>query len=259
MIKRDDTNPNEEVIDLGLVFSLLWKHVALILTCGIICAAALFVCARMFLTPKYQANALLFVNNSTLNIGSLDLGATNFTNATNYVETYVEILKSRSNMELVIEQSGVPYTYEQLRKMVSSSAVNSTGLFRVSVTSSNPEEARTLVNLIATILPDKVSEIINNTSIKVVDYAVTPHSRVSPSYIKFTGIGLLLGMILCSGVILLIAYFDDEIHNEDYLLTTYQHPILASIPDLTSKSAGKYGYYYGGTAYGKSTRKGGVG
>ncbi len=259
MIKRDDTNPNEEVIDLGLIFSLLWKHVALILTCGIICASALFLYARMFITPKYQANALLFVNNSSLSIGSLDLGTTNLNNAASYVNTYVEILKSRSNMELVIEQSGVPYTYEQLRNMVSSTPVNTTGLFQVSVTSPNPEEARTLVNLIATILPDKVGEIINNTSIKVVDYAVTPHSRVSPSYIKYTGIGLLLGMVLCSGVILLIAYFDDEIHNEDYLLTTYQHPILASIPDLNSKSAGKYGYYYGGTAYGKSARKGGAG
>ena len=257
MIRKDDTNPNEEVIDLGLVISLLWKHIALILTCGIICAAALFMYARMFITPKYQANALLFVNNSTLNIGSLDLGATNLTNVSSYVDTYVEILKSRSNMELVIDQSGLPYSYEELRRMVSATAVNTTGLFQVSVTSPNPEEARTLVNLIATLLPDKVGEIINNTSIKVVDYAVTPHSRVSPNYIKYTGIGLLLGIILCSGIILLVAYYDDEIHNEDYLLTTYQHPILASIPDLTSKSSSKYGYY-GGAAYGKSARKGGV-
>ena len=82
MIKKDATNPNEEVIDLGLIISLLWKHAALILTCGILCAAALFFAARMFITPKYQANALLFVNNSTLNIGSLDLGATNLTNVT---------------------------------------------------------------------------------------------------------------------------------------------------------------------------------
>ena len=258
MIKKDNTNSDEEVIDLGAVLGLLWKHFAIILTCGILCAAAMFMCARMFITPKYQANALLFVNNSSLNIGNLDLGTTNLNNASSYVNTYLEILKSRSNMELVIEQSGVPYTDEQLRKMVSATSVNTTGLFQISVTSTNPEEARSLVNLIAAILPDKVGEIINNTSIKVVDYAVTPHSRVSPSYIKFTGIGLLLGIILCSGVVLLIAYFDDEIHNEDYLLTTYQHPILASIPDLTSKSSGKYGYYYGGSAYGKSARKGGA-
>ena len=43
-------------------------------------------------------------------------------------------------MELVIEQSGVPYSYEQLRQMVSATAVNTTGLFQVSVTSPNPEE-----------------------------------------------------------------------------------------------------------------------
>ena len=92
MIKRDDTNPNEEVIDLALIFSLLWKLAALILTCGILCAAALFLAARMFITPKYQANALLFVNNSSLSIGSLDLGTTNLNNAASYVNTYVEIL-----------------------------------------------------------------------------------------------------------------------------------------------------------------------
>ena len=257
-MKKEDINSNEEVIDLGLIFSLLWKHVALILTCGIIGAAALFMYARMFITPRYQANALLFVNNSTLSIGSLDVGTTNLNNATSYVSTYVEILKSRSNMELVIEQSGVPYNYEQLRSMVSANAVNTAGLFQVSVTSPNPEEARTLVNLIATILPDKVGEIINNTSIKVVDYAVTPHSRVSPNYIKYAGIGLLLGIVLCSGIILLIAYFDDEIHNEDFLLNAYHYPLLASIPDLTARSSGKYGSYYGSSAYAKSSRKRGV-
>ena len=243
MIKKDAANPNEEVIDLGLILSLLWKHVALILTCGIICAAALFLAARMFITPKYQANALLFVNNSTLNIGSLDLGTTNLTNASSYVNTYVEILKSRSNMELVIEQSGVPYSYEQLRQMVSATAVNTTGLFQVSVTSPNPEEARTLANTIAVILPDKISDIVANSSVEVVDYAVTPHTRVSPSYIKYAAIGLLAGIVLASAVVLVISYFDDVIHDEDYLLQSFDAPILATIPDLMAKSTKKYGYY----------------
>ena len=255
---NSNSNNTEEFLDLGKIFALLWKHVILILTCGIIVAAALFMYARMFITPRYEASALFFVNNSTLSIGSLDIGTTSISNAASYVDTYVQILQSRTNMELVIEESGVPYTYEQLRGMVSAKAVNATGLFRVTVNSANPEEARTLVNLIAAILPDKVAEIVSNSSIKIVDYAVTPHSRVSPNYIQYAGIGLLLGIVLCSGVILLIAYFDDQIHDEDYLLNNYQYPILATIPDLMSKSAGKYGYYYGSSAYGKSTRKGGV-
>ena len=142
--------------------------------------------------------------------------------------------------------------------MISASAVNSTGLFQISVTSVNPEEARAIANTIAGILPDKISDIVANSSVEVVDYAVTPHERVSPSYIKYAAVGLLLGMVLCSGIVILIDFMDDIIHDEDYLLQNYQVPVLATIPDLTAKTSKKYGYY-GSSAYGAaSVRKGGV-
>ena len=111
------------------------------------------------------------------------------------------------------------------------------------MSSTNPEEARNLANVIAVILPDKISEIVANSSVEVVDYAVTPHSRVSPSYMKYAAVGLLLGMILCSAVVLLISYFDDVIHDEDYLLQNFDAPVLATIPDLMAKTPKKYGYY----------------
>ena len=255
---RDIKSRFEEFFDIGKLIGLLWKHVVLILTCGIIGATALFLYARTTLTPMYQANALLFTNSNTISIGSYEVGNSYLRDESNYITTYIEIMRSRSNMELVKEQSGLPYSVGALRGMVSASVVTPTGLFRISVTSRNPEEARMLVNLIATILPDKVAEIVNNTSIKVVDYAETPQYRAFPNYIRYAEMGLLIGMALCAAVILLIAYFDDEIHNEDYLLNTYEYPVLASIPDLTSKSSGKYGYYYGGSAYGKSAKRGGV-
>ena len=248
----------DELFDIGKLIALMWKHVVLILTCGIIGAAALFLYARTSLTPLYQASTLLFVNSNTVSVGSYEFGTTSIYNSASYIDTYIQILRSRSNMELVIEQSKVPYSVGQLRGMVSASPVNETGLFRIMVTSPNPEEARTLVNLVSTILPDKVAEIVNNSSIKIVDYAETPQSRVSPNYIRYAMRGFLEGIVLCAGVILLIAYFDDEIHNEDYLLNAYEYPILASIPDLTSKSSGKYGYYYGSGAYGKRAKRGGV-
>ncbi len=258
-MKMEDLNSYfEEFFDPKRLLALLWKHIVLILTCGLLCAALMFTRTRMFSTPIYQATALLFVNTNTVSVGSIELGTGSIYTSQSYIETYLQILQSRSNMELVIQQSGVPYSYGQLRGMVSAYPVEGTGLFRIAVTSSNPEEARTLANLIATILPDKVAEIVNNTSIKVVDYAVTPQSRISPNYIHQAEIGFLTGAVLCAGVILLIAFFDNEIHNEDYLLKNFSYPVLATIPDLTSKSAGKYGYYYGGSAYGKSAKRGGV-
>lgn len=256
MNKSVNTNNNEEeYIDLLQVFRVLWKNAALILLVGTIFAAAAFFYARLFVTPKYQANALFYVNNSTLSLNSAVKISTGELNAaSDLVDTYVAIMQSRANMELVIEESGVNYTYEQLREMVDAKSVNSTGLFQVIVTSSNPEEARTLANVIAAILPEKIADIVANSSVEVVDYAVTPHTRVSPSYFKYAAIGLLLGMVLTAGLVLLIDWMDDVIRDEDYLLQHYNAPVLATIPDLTARTPKKYGYY--GSE--QKARKGGV-
>lgn len=248
----------ELTIDLLQVFRLLWKYIVLILIVAMIGAVLLFFYARMFVTPKYEANALFYVNNSTFSLSSAVRISTGELNAAaDLVDTYVAIMQSRANMEQVIEESGVNYTYEQLRQMVSAKAVNSTGLFQVTVRSTNPEEARNLANVIATILPAKISDIVSNSSVVVVDYAVTPHARVSPSYTKYAAIGFLLGAVLCSAVILIISFFDDVIHDGDFLLENFNEPLLASIPDLTARGSGKYGKYgyYGAS---EKAKKGGV-
>ena len=248
-------NQEEEYIDLGHVLQVLWKQIIPILLTGILFAALMFGFARFFVTPKYEANALFYVNNSTFSLSSaVAITTGELSAASDLVDTYVAILQSRANMELVLEQSGVGYTYEQLREMISAKAVNSTGLFQITVTSTKPDEARTLANTIAAILPDKISDIVANSSVEIVDYAVTPHERVSPSYIKYAAIGLLFGMVLCSGIVLLADYMDDVIHDEDYLVQNYDVPVLATIPYLTAKSAKKYGYGY----YGAAPKKGGV-
>lgn len=251
---NNTNNVEEEYIDLGRIIRVLWKYVVLILIVGIIFAALLFFYAQLFVTPMYEANALFYVNNSTFSLSSaVRISTGELSAASDLVDTYVAILQSRANMELVLQESGADYTYEELREMVSAKAINSTGLFQVTVKSSNPEEARALANVIAVILPEKISDIVANSSVEVVDYAVTPHTRVSPSYYKYAAIGLLLGMVLCSALVLLADFFDDVIHDEDYLLENFDAPVLATIPDLTAKTPKKYGYY--GSSTGK---KGGV-
>ena len=140
----------EEYIDLMHVAAELWKHVVGILLTGMLFAALMFGYARMFVTPKYEANALFYVNNSTFSLSNAAAAITTgeLSAASDLVDTYVAILQSRANMELVLEKSGATYTIDQLRRMISAEAVNSTGLFRVTVTSRNPEEARNLAKIL---------------------------------------------------------------------------------------------------------------
>lgn len=253
----------EDVIDLLQIVKTLWKHAAIILLTGVVAAGAFFFYARGFVAPRYEANVLFYVNNSSISIGStsVNISTGELNAASSLVGTYVAILQSRANMETVIQQSGLNLSYEQLRKMVSARAVNSTGLFQITVASSNPEYARMLANIIADVLPDKISDIVLNSDVKVVDYAVTPRARSAPNYTNYALGGLLAGMFFAAVLVLLRKAMDTIIHDEDYLSQTYEAPILATIPDLLSRSSHKYGYgygYYSSASKANKDKKGGM-
>ena len=103
----------------------------------------------------------------------------------------------------MIEESGIPYTVEELNrnKMISASAVKGTGVFSVTVTSKSPTEAELIANTIAKVLPERIADIIEGSDVRIVDYAIVPAHRSSPSYTKNTAIGGLLGVVLVAGII----------------------------------------------------------
>ena len=220
-------------IDLLALARAVWKRIWAVIAAVLVGAAAAFSYAEFFITPLYEAKAMLYVNNSSISVGStsFSISSGDLTAAQSLVQTYIVILKSRQSLEAVIEQ---PYTYEQLASMVSASAVNETEIFEVTVTDADPEEAELIANTIADILPDKIAEIVEGSSVRIVDYAVVPAYPVSPSVTKYTLIGFLLGGVLSVGVIVLMELLNESIRSEDYLIQTYNLPILAVVPAMTA-------------------------
>jgi hypothetical protein len=54
---------------------------------------------------------------------------------------------------------------------------------------------------------------------------------------------LLMGPIVSVIVIAISAMMDDRIHDEEYVLQTYDYPILAKVPDLLTTGSKSYSYY----------------
>ena len=116
--------------------------------------------------------------------------------------------------------------------MVTAAPVNDTEIFEITVTDADPQEAELIANTIADVLPDKISDIVEGSSVRVVDYAVVPVFPVSPSVTKYAMIGVLLGGVLSVGVIVLMELLNESIRSEDYLIQTYDLPILAVVPTM---------------------------
>lgn len=220
-------------LDILRLLGALWHRLWAIILSGLIFAGAGFAVSSYAIAPKYEAEALMYVNNSSSSLGSssFSISSSELTAAQSLADTYIIILKTRSTLNKVITEEKLDYTYDELYEMVSSEAVNGTEVFSIRVTSEDPQEARRIANAIARILPEKISDVVDGSSVRVVDYAVAPEESVSPDIVKFTAVGFLAGALFACVIIVIRAMLDTLIHDEEYLIETYHFPVLAVIPD----------------------------
>ena len=239
---------DEIEIDLLKLAELLLHKAKILIAATILIAAAAFGITYFLITPLYTSSALMYVNNSGFTVGSTSFSITSgeLSAAQSLVDTYGVILKSRTTLEDVIRRDNLNYTYEELYGMVTTSSVNGTEIFRINVTSADPAEAERIANTIADMLPEKIASIVEGSDVRIVDYAVIPSSRTSPSFTKNTMIGALVGFVFAAAVIILRYLLDETIHTEDYLTQTYPNiPLLTVVPDMARGGKGKEsGDYY---------------
>lgn len=235
-----------EELDLwDLLASLLRRAWAIVLV-AVLGGVIAFGYTYYMVAPLYKASTLLYVNNATLSVGSqsVSITASQLSTAQRLVDTYIVILKSRSVLNDVIEEGDLPYSYEGLRGMISADAVNSTEVFQVVVTCGDPQMAEHIANTIAEVLPDRIADIMAGSDVRIVDYAVVPSSRSSPSYTRNATMGALIGAALCVGLLVLIYLLDDQIHSEEYLTQNFPDiPLLSVIPDMAPGRSRSGGYY----------------
>ncbi len=254
-IKENKNIANEShiyVIDMRHILKSLLRRAWLIVLSGIIAGVIGFAIPTFTIAPTYSSSIMLYVNNSSISLGNTNfsISSSQISAAQSLVKTYGVILNNRTTLERIIQKTGVSYTYKELSGMITSAPSNDTEIMRVTVTSTDPYEAAEIANCIAEILPIRISEIIDGASMEVIDSAIPVLTKVGPSITKYTAVFMVLGVLLCTAVLVVLALLDDTIHDEEYILQTYDYPILAKIPDLLNSGNNKYGYSvsYGSTS-----------
>lgn len=232
-------------IDLKrLLMALLYRWWIIVLAV-ILCGTATFCYAWFGITPVYSSSVKLYVNNNY--VDSPGYSSAQITAAKDLASTYMVILESRTVLDVVSKKLDGRYSYGQLKSMVSASSINETEVFQVKVTCANYKDAAIIANHIADVLPEKITAIVEGSSVRVVDYAVENPNQVAPSYQKYTLLGAAIGLVLSVVVIVLADIMDTTIKSEEYLIQAYgKYPLLAVIPGTESSSGyGKKGYYRG--------------
>lgn len=228
----------------ALIVFILKKFWIIVLV-AVAFGAVSFYITKFVMTPQYRATIRLYVNNrieASSTLTSSDVSASK-----SLVDTYITIIKSDSIIDSIAKKTDNKYANGQLKEMLSAKSINGTEVFEVSITGPSPEECADIANMIADFVPDKISEIVDGSSLKIVDRAKVPSSPISPKIPRNVAEAVLLGIVLSCILIFYIFISDTTIYSEDDIKEFCTLPILGVLPDFNRVNKSKYGYYsYGG-------------
>ncbi|MDR1600481.1 MAG: polysaccharide export protein [Oscillospiraceae bacterium] len=227
----------ESEIDLLELFYRMLENIWYIV--GAAVAAAVLVGAYSFFIaqPIYESTAKIYVmtKDSALNLQDLQIGS-------QLTNDYQELFKVREVNEEVIIRLDLPYTVDELGKMITLTNPANTRILYIAAKSGDAAEARNIANTFSDIVRQTVKERFKMEEPTVLSEAQESLIPVSPNKTRNTLIGGVVGAFLAIGVIFLMFVMDDKIKSSDDLAKYVGLPTLAVMPMLGATRA-HHGYY----------------
>lgn len=237
---------------IGLLRKKLW-FIALIMA---LCAAASVALSLFVVKPIYRSSAMLYVNLTVISVeddsqqttepngeqtdqgGILDSGLISASKS--LIDSYRVILQTRETLQAVIDHSGVDITAEELRDMVQITSVGGTEVFQVTVTGHQSQQVWQLATSVCQVLPDRITEIVEKSRVKIVEEPVLSTSPSAPSHSLNALIGLYASFLLSATILILSELMQVHVRTEDDAIRYTEAPVLAAIPDMNSSGRGSY-------------------
>ena len=195
----------------------------------VIAAITMMVCYdTMFKTPMYSTSTtVLLVKDEKSETSSINQN--DITINQKLVSTYSQIIKSRLVLEQVIDNLRLDYSYNDLAKEVSVHNVEDTEILRITVTDESAGKAALIANEISSIFEKEVMQIYNMNNVSVIDVAIVPTNPSNMHLVKDIVIAFAVGLVLSSGIVFVIFYFDDIVRDTDTLEKELDLPVLAKV------------------------------
>lgn len=216
----------EYEIDLLELFYRLLENAKKIIAAALVGMLLFAFYSFVLATPLYEATCRLYVtnaNDSAINLSDLQIG--------NYLTSdYQEVFDTWEVHEMVLQNLGLDYTYEQLQGMIKISNPSDTRILDVTITSDDPKEAMDMANTYAEVSRSYISLTMDTNEPTILSKALLPTKPVSPRKLFNTALGFVLGAMVMIGIITIQFLLDDKIKTSDDIRKYTDMAALAVVP-----------------------------
>lgn len=222
-------------IDLFELLYALKKRIWWILVAGLLVGCMVGAYTQIFIPPTYTSTSSMLVlsKETTLtSIADLQLGS-------QLTSDYQVLIKSTPVMEQVIENLGLNMSAGALKGAVSIENPSSTRILNLSVTSTDPELAKQIVDELASVASEYIGDKMEVVPPKVIEEGEIPVYKDGPDVKKNAFLGLLAGFAVSGGLVVLFSMMNDSIKTEDDIARYLGISTLATVPDRKDYIGGK--------------------
>ena len=194
-------------------------------------------------TPQYASSTDLFISTAQASDDNQALQGSQF--SLQRVKSYAEMVNQNEITRRVIQRLDLDETPSELSNQISASTQLDTVILTITVTDPSPERAQRIAETTADVFVGYVGELEtppgkDQATIKatVTNQATEPTSPVSPQPVRNLGLGLVLGLLLGTGIAVLRETLDTSVKNHRQLEELAEAPVIGAIPfDTTADGA----------------------
>lgn len=229
---------NNDVIEIDLleIMGLLLSRWLLIVLVGITAALIGFAISFFVIAPTYESTTKIYIlnKNESQNVTYSDMQL-----GTQLTKDYSELINSRYVLEEVIQKLRLNLDYQGLKEKVNVSSPTDTRIVAITVTDTDPVEAMNIANAIRESASSHIGNVMDIDAVNVVESANMPTKKAGPSYLKWTVIAGMLGVLLVCALVLIRYLLDDTIKSSEDVERYLGLSTLAIIPIIESEADSK--------------------
>lgn len=218
---------NDEIeIDLrDLFFELLshWKMIAL--STGLAGIIGLVI-SIFLITPMYESTSELYVLSKSTSITSL----ADIQMGSNLTNDYMVVVKGRPVIEQVISNLGLEEDYAALSEKITLNNPSDSRILQITVQDPDPNRAKQIADEMAAVSSAFISEKMDQDPPTIIQRGYADGAPVSPSVVKNTAIGLLLGAVLAMAVVVISYLLNDTVMSTDDVERKLGLHLLGTLP-----------------------------
>lgn len=229
-------NDDSVEVDLLQIFRVIMTRIWVILLSGILTGIIALVITQTLITPMYTSSVKLYVisrqSDQTTTLSDIQ-------SSTQLVKDYKVLVTSLPVVDQVITDLGLNIDNNDLINKIECTIETDSRVLAITVTDADPVQAKHIADDLADVFSSRITQIMKIDSVNVIEYGSVAESPVSPNVKKNVAIGLLIGILLSTSIIVIKFIVDDTIKTSEDVERYLGISTLSLIPLTREEYNGK--------------------